>query len=74
MTTFHSKRVKCASGIMGYQCKLQDSYVDYESWEEHAELYGLHTRLGYNLPLAAWNANPTIQGSVIPDDFRVVKE
>ena len=66
-------RVKCKSGIMGWQCNLQDNYADFEDFKMYADLWGLHTRLGYKTPKSAWKANPLIQGSVIPGDFRKVK-
>lgn len=68
------KRVKCQSGIMGTQCKLRDNYDgDAVVWEMASELYGLHTKLGYETPELAWADNPTIQVSVNPSDFRKVK-
>ena len=36
-------------------------------------MYGLHTRLGYKTIVGAWRANPVVQGSVDPSDFRVVR-
>jgi hypothetical protein len=58
---------------MGWQEKLRDGYANYEEFERYAETYGLHTRLGYKTPRGAWKANPTVQGSVEPSDFRKVK-
>ena len=68
-----SKRVKCRSGLTGYQCRLRENYRDLEEFVSYAETYGLHTRLGYKTPQAAWKANPMIQGSVDPNDFRKVR-
>jgi len=67
------RQVKCKSGLRGYQCPLQENYANYEEFERYAETYGLHTRLGYKTSRAAWDANPTVQGSVEPSDFRKVK-
>ncbi len=67
------KSVKCRSGITGWQCKLQENYADQEEFERWSDMYGLAQRLGYEDTEDCWNDNPTIQGSVIPDDFRVVK-
>lgn len=66
------KRVKCKSGIEGWQCKLRKNYANFEEFEYYAELRGLHIRLGYKTPRNAWLANPVVQGSVIPSDFRKV--
>lgn len=68
------KRVKCKSGITGTQCKLRDNYDgDLIVWQMACETYGLHAKLGYKTPEAAWAKNPTIQVSVNPSDFRKVK-
>jgi len=67
------RTVKCKSGLTGYQCRLRANYKGYKEFESYAETYGLHTRLGYKTPRAAWDANPTVQGSVDPSDFRKVK-
>jgi hypothetical protein len=61
--------VVCRSGLTGYQCKLQDSYDTYAQWEAYADTYGLHLKLGFASIREAWDANPIIQGSVIPADF-----
>ena len=67
------QRVKCRSGLTGYQCRLHENYADFDEFAHYAETYGLHTRLGYRTPKAAWEANPMIQGSVNPNDFRKVR-
>jgi hypothetical protein len=63
------KQVKCESGLTGYQCQLQDNYDNFSQWRAYAEMYGLHTRLGFKTVRGAWRANPVIQGSVEPMDF-----
>ena len=63
------KSVKCKSGIKGWQDKLQKVYKDFVEWESYAYTFGLHTRLGYKTPHDAWKENPTIRGSVKPEDF-----
>jgi ribosomal protein L6P/L9E len=64
------KRVKCKSGIEGWQMRLKMVYVgNYDEWVQYAELYGLHIKLGYDTPHDAWLANPMVQGSVNPSDF-----
>jgi hypothetical protein len=63
------KRVKCQSGLTGWQCRLRDNYKSYEEWEANAEMWGLHFRLGYKTPQNAWRANPIVQGSVSAADY-----
>lgn len=68
------KRVKTKrSGINGYQCRLQDSYDNYQQFKALAEMYGIHTRLGYKTVKGAWQRNPMVEGSVIPADLRKVE-
>lgn len=52
--------------------KLQDNYQNLNEWKVYSDMYGLAKRLGFDSPESAWKANPTIQGSVNPKDFRVV--
>lgn len=66
------QQVICKSGITGYQCHLQDLYNDADQFCYYDEAFGLHQRLGYRDRITCWQANPTIQGSVIPGDFRKV--
>lgn len=62
------------TGFQGWQDRLRTNYDTFDSWEKYAELYGLHLKLGFKTPKAAWEANPLIQGSVDPRDFcRVLK-
>ena len=51
--------------------KLQSQYKDLEEFEAYDETYGLSKRLGYDSAEAAWNANPTVQGSTDPEDYKV---
>lgn len=66
------KRVKCKSGIEGWQCRLQDAYDDFEDFKRYCLIWHVMKRLGYNSPEKAWKDNPVIQGSVIPSDLCVV--
>ncbi len=68
------RRVKCKSGIEGWEAKLQENYSSFSEFESYAEMRGLHTRLGYATPEEAWEANPLVQGSVNPTDFRKVED
>jgi len=67
------RQVTCQCGLRGWQCRLRENYADFDEFKRYAETYGLHRRLGYSSPRAAWNANPVVQGSVDPSDFRKVK-
>jgi hypothetical protein len=63
-------KVKCRSGLTGWQARLRDNYAnDYAGFEGCAETWGIHTRLGYKTPQKAWQMNPIIQGSVDPSDL-----
>lgn len=66
------KRTKCKSGIEGWQAQLHENYGSFEEFEAYSETYGLHTRLGFNTPREAWDANPKVEGSVNPGDYRRV--
>ena len=66
-------RVRCDSGLMGWQGKLRKNYLSLADFKIYCEAYSIHKRLGYNTPEAAWKENPTIMGSVLPADFRKVK-
>ena len=65
------REVRCKSGIRGHQGRLQDNYEAYEEFLHYSENYGLARRLGFVTAFHAWKANPTIQWSVIPSDFRI---
>lgn len=62
-------RIKCKSGINGWRNRLQLNYTGFDEFQQYAELYGLHTRLGFETVKQAWDANPIIEGSVNPSDF-----
>lgn len=54
--------------------KLQDNYDNFEEFLSYDEVYNLSKRLGFETSEEAWEANPTIQGSVDPADFKIVGE
>jgi hypothetical protein len=54
--------------------KLQNRYANFEEWEAYARVYNLAKRLGYASAKTAWKANPLIESSVHPSDYRVVKK
>ena len=66
-------RVRTRSGIMGWRERLRRSYSSLEEFKHYSSMYGLHKRLGFKSATAAWKADPMIEGSVIPSDFRRVK-
>lgn len=68
------KTVICKSGSTGWQTKLQRNYTNFEEFESYCELYNIHERLGYKTPANAWKRNPTIQGSVNPNDLRRINK
>lgn len=63
------KTVKCRSGLMGWQSRLQEQYQDFAQFSDWCDLYHIHSRLGYKTKLGAWKANPVIQGSTEPSDL-----
>lgn len=67
-------KVKCKSGIVGWQNRLQKNYSSFEEFESYCEIYNIHSRLGFKTALETWETNPLIQGSTIPSDLQVVSE
>ena len=65
-------RVRCKSGLMGWRTRLRNNYGSFKDWEYYSDMWGLCLKLGYGTPKAAWKANPVIEGSVNPGDFRKV--
>lgn len=66
------RRVRCLSGVKGERSRLQSRYANGHDWHAYSTIYGLAARLGFSSEWAAWNANPVIESSVNPGDFRVV--
>ena len=54
--------------------RLQNVYSDFEEFLAYDEIYNLSERLGFSSPEEAWEANPTVSGSVEPKDYKRVKE
>jgi hypothetical protein len=65
---------KCKSGLTGWQGRLHTVYLDLDEWKAYCRNYGLHRRLGYRSAVATWRANPVVQGSVDPSDYRKVRD
>ena len=62
-------KVKTYNGLCCWQGRLRDNYANFQEWENYAEMFALHLRLGCNTPQEAWDKNPTIQLSRQPTDF-----
>jgi hypothetical protein len=55
-----------------WQAKLRKNYANFEEFQDYAASYGLPERLGFRTAREAWGANPLIQGSTNPEDFKIV--
>jgi len=67
------KQVTCNSGPKGWRDRLRKVYSSLEEFVAYDELYGLAERLGFKSAELAWAANPLVEGSVEPSDYRRVK-
>lgn len=75
----HKTEAEAVAALIGaktlgvWVMRLQDTYdKDFEQFEGYCENYGLLPRLGFEDAQTAWDANPMIQGSTTPADFKVV--
>lgn len=66
------KTVRCRSGLRGWQGRLRSVYNSFSDFADWCFAYNNHVRLGFTSPQEAWEANPIIQGSVNPVDYRRV--
>ena len=66
------KQVICKSGSTGHSGRLNKNYSGFEEFERYSETYGLAKRLGYKSAKTAWQANPIVEWSTNPSDFRKV--
>lgn len=55
-----------------WQCKLNKVYDSFAEFEAYDSIYGIANRLGFTTAVAAWRSNPTIRGSVHPEDLQIV--
>lgn len=55
-----------------WKAKLHKVYTDFDEFERYDKMYNLAERLGFSHAEAAWDANPLIQGSTNPADYKVV--
>lgn len=53
--------------------RLHNVYADLEEFRGYCRLYNIHKRIGFRSVIAAWRANPLIEGSVNPQDLRRIK-
>lgn len=68
------KKVKCDSGVTGWQGRLRKVYTNLDEFRLYDENYRLSKKLGFDTSEAAWKANPVIQGSVNASDFKIVRK
>lgn len=64
-------RVRTQSGLWGWRSRLRTQYRSRDEFMQYA-IYNLARRLGYRSCAAAWRANPVIEGSTNPGDYRRV--
>ena len=67
------KIVRCKSGLRGWRSRLLEVYANFEDFCGWDHTYNIAKRLGYVSVFTAWRANPMIEGSVNPQDFRKVR-
>ena len=68
------KHVKCKSGLIGWQDKLQNVYSTLAEFKTYCRIYNIHKRLGFKSMKSAWEVNPTLKGSVNPGDLEIVSD
>lgn len=66
------RRVRCLSGLTGERSRLRSRYDSAAEFAAYSDTYGLAERLGYASAAEAWEANPLIESSTNPRDFRKV--
>lgn len=64
------RHIRCRSGLRGWQARLRDVYSTFTEFADYCFIYNNHARLGFSSPDEAWEANPVVQGSVNPADYR----
>jgi len=65
---------RAAARLAKWRGRLRDEYAGYEEWCRYSDTYGLAARLGFPSNEAAWEANPTVEGSTNPADYRLAPE
>ena len=53
---------------------LQSEYSSFEEFKGYSDNYGLAERLGFASAEEAWEANPVVEGSVNPEDYKVAEK
>lgn len=69
-----STEIRCKSGVTGWQSRLSEQFHTLQYFKDYDETYGLAKRLGFNSAEDAWERNPIVQGSVVPEDYCRVHE
>ena len=64
------ERIYMKSGIKKWSDRLQNVYASFAEFLHYNQIYNLAARLGYETGQEAWLANPLVEGSVIPEDYR----
>ncbi len=62
-------RIKCKSGLTGWQGHLREQYQSFAEFARYDEIYMLATKLGFGSASEAWGANPIVHGSTNPADY-----
>ena len=65
---------RAAARLAKWRGRLRDEYAGFDEWCRYSDTYGLAARLGFPSNEAAWEANPTVEGSTNPADYRRVPE
>lgn len=66
--------IRCKSGMTGWQSRLAYQFHSLQHFKNYDETYGLAARLGFNSAEEAWDRNPIVQGSAVPEDYCRVYE
>jgi hypothetical protein len=51
---------RCDLGLLGWQGKLRNNYLDFPEFVVDCDKYRVHRHLGYTTPAAAWMDNPVV--------------
>lgn len=73
-TTNRRYHVRTKSGLIGWRTRLRNNYNDLADFIQWSDVCALADRLGFKSAESAWKANPVIEGSTNPADFRKVSK
>ncbi len=71
-TNTRTYRVRTQSGIWGWRSRLRTQYSGFPEFNRNNQYFNLAARLSYETATDAWLANPVIEGSTNPSDYRRV--